>query len=576
MEKLKAQENWKRGKTILPPLENYQEEAIKYIKENWRKEINTLCALDVGMGKTRVACEILSSILAIDAEERLRGYALVCCPNTGLIETIWTETINNFNLKKIILAGDELKRIKLDSKNTFSIPPLTVCFITYLNLIKGDIIKYLVNKPPTLIIFDEYHTLTNNSQKKNQQYRNAIHKLPKWLRLGLTATPFVNNEMESVLAYGFLNDVELIDRFYSSDIEQKKIITKDIKEKHFLFIKENQYNLTKSTDSLISIPMDKEHYQKYLSVKEKYKSNHMKLFNQVGRLTISPSLLEDAYKLEIYQKNETGKIKAIRSIISHLPQGDKIVICDNYTNTLEYIMKLDCIRTLKPVLYIGGNKSNNKKSIESFNNKPEYRVLLTTRQEGGEGVNLQIANHLILLNCWYTAKDIIQILGRVKRKGQKKPVYTYILGYNLFGCTEINQKTDNLFLAEEELIYKLVRQKIEMCEDWGIEVKTKLPKMVPFPNVFTFEKEFNDYLERTIIKERPKISNDELNSEIEKQRIESSNNEKRRQAFYEREMKIGETYMDWVYANYINSKIDNQQNKEHRKKIKIIIPKKKF
>jgi len=576
LEKLKAQENWKRGKTILPPLENYQEEAIKYIKENWRKEINTLCALDVGMGKTRVACEILSSILAIDAEERLRGYALVCCPNTGLIETIWTETINNFNLKKIILAGDELKRIKLDSKNTFSIPPLTVCFITYLNLIKGDIIKYLVNKPPTLIIFDEYHTLTNNSQKKNQQYRNAIHKLPKWLRLGLTATPFVNNEMESVLAYGFLNDVELIDRFYSSDIEQKKIITKDIKEKHFLFIKENQYNLTKSTDSLISIPMDKEHYQKYLSVKEKYKSNHMKLFNQVGRLTISPSLLEDAYKLEIYQKNETGKIKAIRSIISHLPQGDKIVICDNYTNTLEYIMKLDCIRTLKPVLYIGGNKSNNKKSIESFNNKPEYRVLLTTRQEGGEGVNLQIANHLILLNCWYTAKDIIQILGRVKRKGQKKPVYTYILGYNLFGCTEINQKTDNLFLAEEELIYKLVRQKIEMCEDWGIEVKTKLPKMVPFPNVFTFEKEFNDYLERTIIKERPKISNDELNSEIEKQRIESSNNEKRRQAFYEREMKIGETYMDWVYANYINSKIDNQQNKEHRKKIKIIIPKKKF
>ena len=225
---------------------------------------------------------------------------------------------------------------------------------------------------------------------------------------------------------------------------------------------------------------------------------------------------------------------------------------------------------------IGGNKSSNKKSIEVFNNKPEYRVLLTTRQEGGEGVNLQIANHLILLNCWYTAKDIIQILGRIKRKGQKKPVYTYILGYNLFGCTEINQKTDNLFLAEEELIYKLVRQKIEMCEDWGIEVKTKLPKMVPFPNVFTFEKEFNDYLERTIIKERPKISNDELNSEIEKQRIESSNNEKRRQAFFEREMKIGETYMDWVYANYINSKIDNQQNKEHRKKIKIIIPKKKF
>jgi len=571
-----SQENRKKEKSILPPLENYQEEAIKYILENWKKEINTLCALDVGMGKTRVACEILSSILDIDADERLRGYVLVCCPNTGLIETIWTETINDFNLKKIILAGDELKRIKLNSKKSFSIPPLTVCFITYLNLIKGDIIEYLVNKPPTLIIFDEYHTLTNNAQKRNQQYRDAIQKLPKWLRLGLTATPFVNNEMESVLAYGFLNDVELIDKFYSSDTEQKKLFVKDIKEKHFLFIKENQYNLTQSIDSIVSIPMDNEHYKTYLSVKEKYNYNHMKLFHQVGKLTISPSLIDNAHNLGINYKIDTGKIKAIRSIISNLPQGDKIVICDNYRDTLEYIMKLDCIRVLKPVLYIGGNKSSNKKSIEVFNNKPEYRVLLTTRQEGGEGVNLQIANHLILLNCWYTAKDIIQILGRIKRKGQKKPVYTYILGYNLFGCNIINKKTDNFFLPEEELIYRLIGKKIEMCEEWGIEVKTKLPEMKPFYNVFTFEKDFNDYLERTIIKEKPKISNDELNIEIEKQKIETSNNEKRRQVFYESEMKIGETYMDWVYANYINSKINNQQNTKQRKKIKIIIPKKKF
>jgi len=528
------------------------------------------------MGKTRVACEILSRLLNINAEKRLREYVLVCCPTTGLIETIWTETINDFKLKKIILAGDELKRIKIDSKKSLAIPPLTVCFITYSNLIKDDIIDYLVNKPPTLIIFDEYHTLTNNAPKKNQQYRNAIQKLPKWLRLGLTATPFVNNEMESVLAYGFLNDIKLIDEFYTSDKEQRKLMTKDIKEKHFLFIKENQYNLTKSTDSIISIPVDNEHYKIYLSVKEKYNYNHMKLFNQVGKLTISPSLIDNAHKLGINLKIDTGKVIAIRSIINNLPRSDKIVICDNYRDTLKYVMTLDCIRPLNPVLYVGGNKSDNKKSIELFNNKPEYRAFLTTRQEGGEGVNLQIANHLILLNCWYTAKDIIQILGRVKRKGQKKPVYTYILGYNLFGCSEYNEKPDAFFLPEEELMYKLIGQKIEMCQDWGIEVKTKLPKMVPFFNVFTFENDFSNYLEETVIKEKPMISNDELNIEIEKQRTESTNKQKQRQAFFGSEMKIGETYMDWVYAVYINSKINNQHNKEQKRRIKVILPKKKF
>jgi len=117
-----------------------------------------------------------------------------------------------------------------------------------------------------------------------------------------------------------------------------------------------------------------------------------------------------------------------------------------------------------------------------FNKWPEYRVLLTTRQEGGEGLNLQAANHLILINCWYTAKDIIQILGRIKRKGQMKPVYAYILGYNLFECLGSGKKPEAYFLEENEGFYKKVRQKAEMCEEWGIEVKNKLPEMKLFPD----------------------------------------------------------------------------------------------
>jgi superfamily II DNA or RNA helicase len=360
--------------------------------------------------------------------------------------------------------------------------------------------------------------------------------------------------MESVLAYGFLNDLDMVAEFQSADGGCRNTLIQEVKTKQFLFIKEQLYNLTPVSDWVISIPMGKEHYNQYLTVKKEYKSNHMKNVHQVGKLSVSTSLVDEEIKSKLYWNIETGKIKAIRSIISNLPAADKIVICDNYRETLEYIMRLDFMRALKPLLYVGGAKSDNKKNIESFNNNPERRALLTTRQEGGEGVNLQAANHLILVNCWYTVKDIIQILGRIKRKGQKKPVYTYILGYNLFDCTEPKSEKGLFILEEDEDFYKRIRLKTEMCEEWGIRVETKLPPARIFFNYFTFENEFNAFLENQIIKEPLKITDREFDEEIKKSREEYLDREAKKQAFYDREMEVGESYLMYAYSQYMNKK----------------------
>jgi superfamily II DNA or RNA helicase len=228
-------------------------------------------------------------------------------------------------------------------------------------------------------------------------------------------------------------------------------------------------------------------------------------------------------------------------------------------------MHLDFMKALKPLLYVGGSKRNNEKNLDSFNNKPEYRALLTTRQEGGEGVNLQAANHLILLNCWYTVKDIIQILGRVKRKGQKKPVYTYILGYNLFDCIEPKSGKSLYILEEEEELYKKIREKAEMCEEWGIKVETKLPPAKVFFNFNTFEDEFSAFLDNHIIKEQLKIAYIELDED------EECIYDSKKQAFYEKEMQIGESYLAYLmylhsqYMSYFKSKSSTEANNIKRK-----------
>ena len=226
----------------MPPLETYQDEALKHIFSSWGKKINTLCALDVGMGKTRVACEALSRLFELNAPIRLQGYALVCCPTTGIRDTIWIKTLKDLHLETLILEGEEFRELKMERGKRLFIPDLTVCLITYANII--DNIDYFINTPPNFIIFDEYHILTNNALRSDQQYREAIMKLPIRLRLGLTATPFVNDEMESVLAYGLLNNPGMVREFRSASTVKRNSLVELVREKQklFLFYKGGLFN----------------------------------------------------------------------------------------------------------------------------------------------------------------------------------------------------------------------------------------------------------------------------------------------------------------------------------------------
>ena len=43
----------------------------------------------------------------------------------------------------------------------------------------------------------------------------------------------------------------------------------------------------------------------------------------------------------------------------------------------------------------------------------------------GTGENLEVANHLIILDLWWNPMVIIQAMYRIKRKSQTKPVHIY-------------------------------------------------------------------------------------------------------------------------------------------------------
>lgn len=58
----------------------------------------------------------------------------------------------------------------------------------------------------------------------------------------------------------------------------------------------------------------------------------------------------------------------------------------------------------------------------AFNNDPHLRVILISLKAGGEGLNLQAANRIYLMDPWWNPAAEMQAIQRAHRIGQKKAV----------------------------------------------------------------------------------------------------------------------------------------------------------
>merc|ERR1719305_1472444 len=61
-------------------------------------------------------------------------------------------------------------------------------------------------------------------------------------------------------------------------------------------------------------------------------------------------------------------------------------------------------------------------AIQAFNTTPSLRVILISLKAGGEGLNLQVANHVFLLDPWWNPASEMQAIQRAHRIGQLREV----------------------------------------------------------------------------------------------------------------------------------------------------------
>lgn len=469
-------DNLKNDKSSLDYLQDKIKETIL---DNFSKDINSLCLLDTGLGKTRIACEVLKSLFS--EIEKNKSYALIFYKQKETVETSWAKELNRFGIKYEILTGKNFKHLILSTcKNKFYPFGAKVYLLSYVfftsvyhpmtetknkeKILKADCFS---KNPPCLVIFDEIHQVTNSVDNKNKSIRNEIKKLNVKYKIGLTATAAINKTEE----------IESIEELLNGDdkklSEQDFIVTDEngTKEK-FLGLTAHRY--------IIDSPLRKDEQEAI----KKYNKPNVRNASVVEKILIS-----GRYK-GIVLPTPTTKALAIKKIIENLPPSDKIIIIDSYISPLEYLKSQDWIKLLNPCVCHRGEESETKakEDIKDFNEKPDCRVLLATDKIAGESLNLQSANHLILLGLGWNPARINQILGRINRsKQERSDTFCYILTCNALNDEFINKNDAHRL--------EVIEQKNKELENFLATNEFDKFERINFSDSESFEKEFSDWQE---------------------------------------------------------------------------------
>jgi hypothetical protein len=153
----------------------------------------------------------------------------------------------------------------------------------------------------------------------------------------------------------------------------------------------------------------------------------------------------------------------------------------------------------KLAIVLTGNEKGQKlkEKLETFAGFPRSCILLTTLQKLSEGLNLTIANHIIILEFWWNLQKIFQAMSRIDRKDQKYSVYIHLLCYHDNG--EIIKEENGILVKMENKVkeanevYKKIYTNNSTVSDNNESQLRELPKRKYFYDAATLGNELPNY-----------------------------------------------------------------------------------
>lgn len=119
-----------------------------------------------------------------------------------------------------------------------------------------------------------------------------------------------------------------------------------------------------------------------------------------------------------------SKLNAIVKYVLEIPKQEKIIVFSQFGEMLDLMQYAMERRGIKAVKLCGSLSLSQRQSVLlAFQSEPSVKVILISLKAGGEGLNLQNANHVILVDPWWNPAVEMQAVQRAHRIGQQKPVH---------------------------------------------------------------------------------------------------------------------------------------------------------
>jgi SNF2 family DNA or RNA helicase len=397
---------------------------------------------DIGVGKSLTALYISKYIWKA---KRI----LVVCPNYSIMKT-WEEQTRehtSYNVHILDMSNERRKKALRDTRREEGVWVLTYSgarsIFTQKQVVNGKSLLYIDEDfidslGFDAVVYDESHHIKNHDTDQTIACCNLAVRIPK--AIVMSGTPASENYLNLWSQIYCLDGGQRLGRnffgfrykyFYEAFHKWKmkagagKQILNKIDDIVLSYAQEECFDLP-------DLVFEKRHTLISNEQREKYDEAHeglvklmhggqvridtmLKLISKMSQIS-NGFIYDDKKEPEYY--NDIPKAKELRKVVEECwHRGGKIIVYHRFHADREIIRK--SLKGLKGVEYVESSADLAKKWDKIQKNKMP-KVVVTTPNVFGEGVNFTVADTIIFYSQDYSGEKRSQAIGRIHRKGQEK------------------------------------------------------------------------------------------------------------------------------------------------------------
>lgn len=442
-------------KTLKGSLRPYQEKGLRWLYTNTVKGFGTCIADDMGLGKT---IQVISLILKLKEENRIKGQSLVVCPTTLLGN--WVKELHGFapSLNVSVYHGPDRK---LDEKADIIITTFAVLRID---------IEEIKKKSWGLLVIDEAQNIKNPDTSQTL----AVKSLKAEFKIAMTGTPVENRltELWSIFDFinkGYLGSLREFQKRYAVPIEKFKQTNRA--EKLKLSISPFVLRRLKTDKSVISDLPEKVVLDEYCYLSKTqaalYESTLNSIMGQIAEaqginrrgmifklITALKQICNHPFQYKKsgeMTKDVSGKCDKFISVLDGILQNkEKSVVFTQYKEMGKILVPIVQNELSTTPLFFHGslNTAQRETMLKQFQEDDESRIMILSLKAGGTGLNLTNATNVIHYDLWWNPAVEDQATDRTYRIGQKNNVMVH----RLITLGTFEEKIDEMIKKKKELV----------------------------------------------------------------------------------------------------------------------------